>query len=485
MITRTVSSATSTLPPPGEPAPRATAVASPTPLRSEAAGAIAPVRAAPASPRGFPGLAACVDDARAAALERQDGPPDPEAFASLRSRLEKARAALPPEQRRTVADPLLRKLDALGPDGFARLLASDPEREGGARLLLDLAQAVLQAGEGYQARSTAAFQEVVGDLYDGFLSAESRRGVKPPDRGVAPPVVRWGSAEAGPYTWPVTDTAQLGAKAAVVSLPAANATRGLLAWPALAHETAGHDVLAADTGLEDELARKVREGLLAEKLPPAIADYWADRIDETAADVLGVLNMGPAAAVGLVGYFRAMNAAYGGTPALRNVGPEEDPHPADIARAYLAEETVRLLSFSGSKGWADRLEAEADRDAGTIRLGDTQVTKGVAKASAAVVARTIVQARLKALEGHAIGEIQDWRDSDEKIVAELRGALRTGGTSAAGRELGEGAYAAHAVAAAVIEAVDGGGDPHVLQGRMIAALDAMHAAGEAPLAAVA
>jgi hypothetical protein len=33
--------------------------------------------------------------------------------------------------------------------------------------------------------------------------------------------------------------------------------------------------------------------------------------------------------------------------------------------------------------------------------------------------------------------------------------------------------------------VDGGGDPHVLQGRMIATLDAMHAASEAPGAAVA
>ena len=52
--------------------------------------------------------------------------------------------------------------------------------------------------------ATAALQEVVSDLYAGFLSAEDRRGVKPPDHGVLPPLVLWGSAEAGPYTWPVT-----------------------------------------------------------------------------------------------------------------------------------------------------------------------------------------------------------------------------------------------------------------------------------------
>ena len=224
----------------------------------------------------------------------------------------------------------------------------------------------------------------------------------------------------------MTATASFGVGAAVVSLPAANAGAGLLAWAALAHETAGHDLLAADTGLHDELARAVRERLLAEKMPLAIADYWADRLDETASDVLGVLNMGPAAAIGLVGYFRALNGAYTGQAVLRNVGGEEDPHPADIARGYLGAETVRLLSFAGAGAWADRLVAETDRDVGRVRLGGLTVTAGVARASAAIVARAIVKEKLRALEGHALGEIQDWRDRDEAVVAELRQALRAG-----------------------------------------------------------
>lgn len=435
----------------------------------------------PSDPSSFAGLAAAIDDARAAALARGDGPPDPLSFASLRARLERASAKLPPIYRRAVADPLLRELDSLGARGFARVLAEDPGREGAARLLLDVSQAVLQHGEGYQARATAAFQEVVSDLYDGFLSAEDRRGVKPPDHGVAPPLVRWGSASDGPYTWPVTATASLGVKAAVVSLPVVNASAGILAWQAVAHETAGHDILSADVGLRDELARVVRERLLAEKTSLAVADYWADRIDETASDVLGVLNMGPAAAVGLVGYFRGLNGAWRGTPSLRNVGRAEDPHPADIARAYLAAETVRLLSFKGAAQWADRLVAEADRDLGRIRLGDVAVTAAAAKASAAVVARTIVRTRLSALEGRAFGQIQDWRDRDEAIVAELRQALRAEssgkGKANAGALAGryaEGAYAAHAVAAGVYEAVEGTTSPAKVMSRMIAVLAGMH-----------
>jgi hypothetical protein len=277
----------------------------------------------------------------------------------------------------------------------------------------------------------------------------------------------------------VTATASLGVQAPLVSLPAANASRGLLAWAALAHETAGHDVLAADDGLQDELTAVIRRTLLAERMAPALADYWADRIEETAADVLGVLNMGPAAAVGLIGYFRGLNGAWRGTPSLRSVGGEDDPHPADVARAYVVAETVRLLSFEGASAWADRLVAEVDRDAGRIRLGGVAVTAGVAKASAAVVARAIVRARLRALEGHALGEIQDWRDRDEAIVAELRRALAAGagarGKDAAGAaQHVEGAYAAHAVAAGVYEALGGASSPAQLMPRMIGVLAAMH-----------
>jgi hypothetical protein len=428
-----------------------------------------------AEPISLAGLAACVEEARATALSPRSSPPDPTFFSSLRARLAKACASLPEAYRSAVGEPLLRRLDEMGPGGFARVLSMDPGRTGPARLLLDVAQAVLQKGEGYQARATSAFQEVVSDLYDGFLSAEDRRGVRPPDHGVTPPLVRWGEAESGPYTWPATAAETFGVNAAIVSLPAANGSGGLLAWPALAHETAGHDILAADDGLREELSRAVKKTVLAKEIDPAVATYWAERVDEAAADVLGVLNMGPAAAVGMVGYFRALNGAWRGVPELRSAGKEEDPHPADIARAYLAAETVRLLSFQGAAPWADRLIAEADRDLGPVRLGDVTVPAGVARASAAAVAQAIVRTRVRSLEGHSLGEIQDWTDRDEAIVATLRREM--GGPGSGGAAPGKyvkGAYAAHAVAAAVYEAAAGGSSPVRVMDRMVGVLAAMH-----------
>lgn len=429
-------------------------------------------------PLALGGLAACVEDVAASARRPTGGPPDPTAFAPLRARLERAAPALPARYRTAVAGPLLRRLDELGAAGLARLLAEDPDREGPARLLLDLAQAVLQRGEGHRARATAAFQEVVWDLYDGFLDAEGRLGVRRPELGVLPPLVRWGDAGGGPYTWPVTATAAFGVRAPLVSLPAANAGGGLLAWAALAHETVGHDLLEADRGLRDELARAVREEARAAGVARPLADYWAERIEESASDVLGVLNMGPAAALGLVGYFRGVLGAATGQAALRGDGDAEDPHPSDLARAYLAAETVRLLPFAGAARWADRLTAEADRDAGRIlHLGEVAVTTGVAKDSAAAVARAIARTRLRALEGRALGDVQAWGDRDEAVVAELRRELGRGpaGRGALPARYLEGAYAAHVVAAAVLEAASGALPPGRVMDRMVGLLSEMHA----------
>ncbi|MBJ8206491.1 hypothetical protein JDS91_35895 [Bacillus cereus] len=59
---------------------------------------------------------------------------------------------------------------------------------------------------------------------------------------------------------------------AVVSLPPVNATQGLLAWSSIGHETGGHDILQADTGLLDELADSVRTELEEQKFGHAVSE---------------------------------------------------------------------------------------------------------------------------------------------------------------------------------------------------------------------
>ena len=416
-------------------------------------------------------MAACIEDARQATLDGDQGPESPTDFHLLRGRLEAARGAFPPLYQRDFVQPYIAKLDELGPSGFAQILVRDPDRAGVAGLVLDMAQAILQRGERFQIRASDAFQEVVGDLYDGFLSAEDRQGVNPPEHGTTPPLVKWGNPDSGPYTFPVNATSIFGARAAVVNLPPANARKGLFAWPALGHETGGHDILHADDGLPEQLAEAIARSL--EDMGNGLADYWSERIDETASDVLGILNMGPAAAIGLLVYFRGINKALAGEAILRNRGPAADPHPADIVRGYLAAETVALLPFAQSGAWAKVIADETDKDARDIVLVGRRFDRETARESARRVADAIVNTRVQALENHSLGSIQTWRDGDEQKVAIVRRVLTTAG------DLPETStskiYAAHVVAAAAVEALANGDDIPIIFDRMIAILAKEHA----------
>ena len=417
-------------------------------------------------------LPACVEDARLAWLDNDRGPPDPTRYATLLTRLNGAPAKLPPLYRDAAAEPFLLAIQHLGADDFAKVLKSDPKRESTAGLMLDIAQAILQHAEGYQQRPLAAFQELISDLYDGFLSAEDRRGVKPPDFEVIAPLVKWGSPESGPYAWPVDATRTFGLTVGVVNLPPANARLGLCAWAALGHECGGHDILHADRGLLTELDDRVGAALVKAKLGTRMSNYWSSRIDETASDVLGVLNIGPAAGIGLIAYFRGINGALGWGPKLSSEGPSDDPHPGDLVRGYLAAETVRLLLFSDAAAWAKAIAAETDKDAGAITLAGTHFTLTQVKKAAAVVASTIAMTRIDALDGHAFAEIQNWRDRDEDVVARLRPMLTAAVDAPVSFD--SDAYAAHVVSAAVVLALEGAAPISRLFARMLAVMEAMH-----------
>jgi hypothetical protein len=432
-------------------------------------------------------LANCTKEALNAIKDKDRGPDDPTKFHELLERIAEAESELPPVYREYVSQPFVQKLEWYGKTSFQWFLSRDKTREGKAGLILDIAQAILQNGEGYMMRELDAFQEVISDLYDGFLSNEDRHNVKLPDLSVIAPLVKWGRPNFGPYTWTADDTINMNIQTAIVSMPPTNASKGLLAWGALGHETAGHDILHADEGLHDELKAAVREALLKEQINPILPDQWADRLDESASDVLGILNMGPAVGISLIGYFRAMNASMGGPMKLWNMSFDiyYDNHPADILRGYLAASVIGRLGFDTAKNWAEAIEAEVNKDLGEIRLNvlpkydgnldpnsGTVISPSDGRKSADVVAETIMNYKLDSLEGHALTDIQNWRNIDEEIVTILRSALRSLDPEVEALE--KGFYAAHVVDAAIREAIVTGSDIQLIFNNMITLLKAMH-----------
>ncbi|MBY6263717.1 hypothetical protein EI613_17605 [Azospirillum sp. 412522] len=412
------------------------------------------------------------------------GPPDPQDFTEVLARLAAAEGALPQAYEDAVRSPFEAFVHRLGPDGFAALLSQDPDRQGLARCFFDVLHAILQNAEGYEFQATNAFQETVSDLYDGFLGAEDRRGVAPPDQAVIAPLVKWGEPAFGPYTWPVDVTRNFDIGCTIVSLPPAYAQRGVLAWSALGHETGGHDILSADTGLMSEVVRAIETALDTADMPalanhkPVIVDAWLNWANETASDVLGVLNMGFAAALGVTGYLQAARKAYGTSDDRTVEGSTGSPHPIDALRGYVAAQTLRHCLYTGASQDADFIDALADAslESRTLSVDGCPWSVEEARDSARRVARAIARTRYDALERHALASIQNWRDRDERIVKEIIGLLHQGECEdAVAAWLNREAFGTHAVAAAVLLAAETGDDASSFKG-MRTILAAMHQA---------
>jgi len=416
---------------------------------------------------------------------RLEGPANPASLADLKSRLSGAQDKLPPVYRQALYAPYVALVNTLKDADFAGIV-HNPDT---ASFFFDFAQAILQHAEGYAAKATGAFQEVVSDLYDGFLSQEDRSHIKLPDRDTITPIVKWGNPQDGPYTITIESARQIKVGCAVVNLPPAIASGVLVGWSSLAHETAGHDIAHADEGLVPEMKQRVQDAIAASKkiagasLKKTLASYWGRCMDETSADIMGILNMGPAPAIGMIPFFRSFLVQFGRQPHLRNEGPSGDPHPADILRVMLGAAAVKLLSFGSASDWAAAISKEGLKDLTTIYLDGDGTTKGTkvdadaAQASADIVAATLITTPFETLHRHSLQEIQDWKESDEQIAQGLRAVLRK--QSPATAEELKGAYAAHLVAAAVYEALEVSQGIAPLFQSMIDILKQMHDANAA------
>lgn len=434
-------------------------------------------------------LSNCIDEVRNANANPpvvQTFDPYTSDYNKLITDLKTALPRLPHVYQEAAAKPLINFLKNLGEARFLQIFGSQATDDQSATLqqiLPDAALAVL-VYDSQASLGVNAFEEVVSDIYDNFLSDESRvnkqkkgRPIHPPTYGVIPPLVKFGNQDSGPYTWTGDSTAQiLGMKCAIVSLPPSQLNGGLLAWSSLGHETGGHDITHADKGLLDELAQKIHAAVLAKFHSTDLADYWARCTDEITADALGYLNVGPSLGISLIGYFRAL-----GDGKLRTVGSTSDPHPIDLLRGYFGANVVKRLKFKAAAEWSETIVNETDKDKGDLYFVDDSgnyipfpVSFADAVASTDEVAKVILGAQLTTLQLHTFKELErGWEDSDQAIVDTLVPILQSG--SALPNTLqGPGFYASYVVAAATQAGLQTGANIPDIFINMQTALATMH-----------
>lgn len=305
------------------------------------------------------------------------------------------------------------------------------------------------------------FLAIVSDLFTSFVQKQCQ--LTPLCRVVerlAPMAMFQSHGNYGPFTI-VGEVVEklLGTRIGVVSLPSAYRSHPIL-WMALAHETGGHDVSHASPDLLPELAREVERHFggpydISENPKPAElqALVWSYWIDQTAADIYGVLNAGPAFAMNVAALFAAINARLDPKrpkPYLRSRAGASasgllDPHPPDILRVALTigvvESMHHLAAETRARYVADLQEIEeaAAQGATEIELQgavpipgharlqiDVRVPRAEWREAARAVGSLVADVKLKTLGERPVQDIESWCDTDEATTQQLRAALNRG-----------------------------------------------------------
>jgi hypothetical protein len=340
----------------------------------------------------------------------------------------------------------------------------------------DWLDCIQQRKMNYLLAPTHAFEQVVNDLFDGWLSAEERIDVKPPDNQTVSPLVRWGSHDDTPYTIPARNAIveQFKVKMSVITMPPSY-SKNIALWGTLAHEC-GHDIVNADNGLLSECKELVYSQILnapelkgynvvyngrEEPFSKRAAEVWKYWMDETVADVLGILNFGPAAGISALTFL--MSSAGG---ELSTVGIADDIHPIDALRVYLAADVIRdipSLDKDIADSWSDALVRTADKyltDRNNFTLiaetplGTLQTVTfpfEPLRNTAKIVARTLAFTQLKTLENHYLSEINTWTREDEIVTNRIADELLSKKEPSLDSRSGEAVvYPAHIISGAVI-----------------------------------
>jgi hypothetical protein len=373
-------------------------------------------------------------------------------YAKVRDMVTAAAPLLPAVYQSTYVKPLEAHLKGL----VSRAHRSNPR----AVVFLEaLTGAVYEHGIEIQAPPLRRFLAVISDLYLSFLDKTKREHLKIPLKEVLPPLaVLQSSPGSGPFTVPIDQvSSMLKATVGVVSFPATFRNHPLF-YGSLAHETGGHDVIHADPHLMAQLRADVYK-LFTGQDGAALGLLWDYWMDEAAADVYGLLNVGPtfgANLAALLAVFVAQidkkvnNQRPPKSPRLRTKSDPGDKgalddHPTDILRLSLAQGVISALTGlnpTAKKRYIAELEeltALVAPEAKTIKLaGTAKVDSGKSmkfkhsfplselRQSAHAVGAQIATAKFDSLAGGSIQDIETWDDADENTAGAIATAMRAG-----------------------------------------------------------
>lgn len=374
---------------------------------------------------------------------------------SIRAALAKGAPFLPMVYQQEYAEPLAARLAGIVSKLDQQVQSGEHPPEYRAQVLEALYGPIYQHGHKVtkvEARpQLKRFLAVVSNLYRSFIDDDKRAHAGVTLVETTPPLALFQSVSSGPFTIESDLMKQkVGVSIGVVSLPATYRDHPVV-WAGLAHEVGGHDITHADGSLLEEMTKKA-QALLSPHAPPGAqstaalnALIWSYWMDEAAADVYGILNMGPSFALNLACFLAAYRArlrlqTHAGDPFIgidAEVQPGDimDNHPVDLLRLHVAAGAVEgLKGLSAAK--RNEYVAAIEAVAGLVAIGVTEIglhgsIKGAAKPidtnmklsdaaeAARKVGRMLATESFAALNNHCIQDIETWDDADEAAAQDI------------------------------------------------------------------
>ncbi|KIC74354.1 hypothetical protein [Candidatus Protochlamydia amoebophila] len=279
----------------------------------------------------------------------------------------------------------------------------------------NIAQIILQHSSSFQWKKTCALQLMVCDMWNTFVASSSFCTAS----HCLPPIAKWAEDEIDHWALfkhsikkeRAISINGLEDSIPIVSFPLSYSSKGILSWLVLARETA-HTILETNPKAKKILSNAIKKDIYQalEYYPEDIkknwANYWGNRFSEIGADVMAILYMGPAAAIGLIAFLRSHRP----DQTLSNNIDLNDSHLAGTLRGLLVAHAVSYLNISvfAKTCWVNYLLHEVEKNF-------DKTNWEFANICARQVAKTIMHTPISG--NQSLKDIKCWSNEDENLVA--------------------------------------------------------------------
>lgn len=145
-------------------------------------------------------------------------------FHTLLGDLERAHHHFPPVYQKTVIEPFIDRLQSIGSENFSIIFSAEDDNSKSKQESIRSISLAILSYDSPHSTSVGALQEIISDLFDGFLSQEdgvskeNGEQISPPDRTVIPPLAYFGEEVFGPYIETMESIAPFGIATTVGSI---------------------------------------------------------------------------------------------------------------------------------------------------------------------------------------------------------------------------------------------------------------------------